>query len=66
MDFQVGQFVMWRGGWGKHAPQPAKIIGIGVELGEVVYDLDNRHWAYADQLSPIEGASEEGLTSKLR
>lgn len=52
--FEVGETVMWRGGWGSHAPKPAKIIGTGDKNEQPVYDLDNGHWAYEDQLEPCE------------
>lgn len=51
--FEVGQTVMWRGGWGTRAPKEAKIIDIGEKNDAVVYDLDNGHWAYEDQLEEV-------------
>lgn len=50
-EFKIGQRVIWRGGWGTRAPEPAKIVGTGEKNGEAVYDLDNGHWAYEYQLS---------------
>ena len=52
--YKVGQEVIWRGGWGTRAPQPAKIVDIGEKNDAPVYDLDNGHWAYEDQLSDHE------------
>jgi hypothetical protein len=48
--FNIGDQVIWRGGWGRNAPAPAKIIDLGEKNGEPVYDLDNGHWAYQYQL----------------
>lgn len=58
MDYQfnIGDQVMWRGGWGHNAPAPAKIIDLGEKNGEPVYDLDNGHWAYEYQLQQREVA----------
>ena len=52
-QYQVGQEVMWSGGWGREAPKPAKIIDKGEKNGKPVYDLDNGHWAYEYQLEVI-------------
>ena len=54
-EFQIGQSVLWRGGFGNHAPRIAKIVSIGEKNGEPVYDLDNGHWAYGYQLKALEG-----------
>ena len=51
--FEVGQEVMWSGGWGTRAPQPAKIIDTGEKNDQPVYDLDNGHWAYEYQLKEV-------------
>lgn len=48
--FQIGDQVMWSGGWGSRAPVPARIFGLGEKNGKPVYDLDNGHWAYEYQL----------------
>ena len=52
MQFKIGQHVMWRGGWGEQPPARAVIAGYGQHKGRRVYDLDNGHWAYAEQLQP--------------
>ena len=48
--FQIGDQVMWSGGWGTRAPKLATIVNLGEKNDEPVYDLDNGHWAYEDQL----------------
>ena len=52
-QYEIGQEVMWSGGWGREAPKPAKIIDTGEKNGKPVYDLDNGHWAYEYQLEVI-------------
>jgi len=49
-QYEIGQEVMWSGGWGREAPKLAKIIDTGEKNGKPVYDLDNGHWAYEYQL----------------
>lgn len=56
-QYQVGQEVMWSGGWGTQAPKPAKIIDIGEKNGKPVYDLHNGHWAYEYQLKEVRDES---------
>lgn len=52
-EFKIGETVMWRGGFGNWAPQPAVIADIGYVDGQPVYfDLSNGHWAYGHQLMP--------------
>jgi len=58
--YEVGQRVLWRGGWGSGAPLPATIIGVGIKNNEPVYDLNNRHWAYEYQLDDLN--NEEDYT----
>lgn len=53
-QYEIGQEVIWRGGWGREAPKPAKIIDKGEKNGKPVYDLDNGHWAYEYQLERVE------------
>jgi len=53
-QYEIGQEVMWSGGWGRQAPKPAKIIDKGEKNCKPVYDLDNGHWAYEYQLERIE------------
>ena len=48
--FQIGDQVMWSGGWGTRAPKLATIVDLGEKNDEPVYDLDNGHWAYEYQL----------------
>lgn len=48
--YEVGDAVMWCGGWGSRPPKPARIVGLGEKNDEPVYDLDNGHWAYEYQL----------------
>jgi hypothetical protein len=55
-QFNIGDQVMWRGGWGVRAPEPAKVVDLGEKNGEPVYDLDNGHWAYEHQLQQMEAA----------
>ena len=50
-QFEIGQLVRWRGAWGSQPPQPVIITGIATKNDRTVYDLDNGHWAYEDQLS---------------
>lgn len=52
--FYIGTVVMWRGGFGTDEPKLATIIGHGEKNDKPVYDLDNGHWCYQDQLSPVE------------
>ncbi len=49
--FKIGDKVLWRGGFGADAQKKVTIIGTGTKNGSKVYDLDNDHWAYAEQLS---------------
>ena len=67
MDYQfnIGDQVMWRGGWGRNAPAPAKIIDLGEKNGEPVYDLDNGHWAYEHQLNRDEPTPRDMLKAAL-
>lgn len=51
--FNIGQQVMWSGGWGREAPKPAKIVDMGEKNNQPVYDLDNGHWAYGYQLQEL-------------
>lgn len=53
-QYEIGQEVMWSGGWGREAPKPAKIVDVGEKNGKPVYDLDNGHWAYEYQLKAQE------------
>jgi|TARA_R110000824_G_scaffold44153_2_gene128629 hypothetical protein len=48
---RIGNKVNWRGAWGTYPPEEVTIIGDGMKGGEVVYDLDNGHWAYGRQLT---------------
>jgi hypothetical protein len=53
-EFDVGQRVLWRGGFGMNAPRIATIVdNTGEKNDQRVYDLDNGHWAYGDQLEPL-------------
>lgn len=52
-QFEVGQEVIWRGGWGSRPPLPAKIVDKGEKNNQPVYDLDNGHWAYEHQLQEV-------------
>lgn len=56
--YEIGQTVIWRGGWGSRAPRTAVIVLHGEKNGMPVYDLDNGHWAYEYQLNPIEDIRE--------
>lgn len=49
-QYEVGQQVIWRGGWGSRTPIPAQIVDRGEKNDQPVYDLDNGHWAYEYQL----------------
>jgi hypothetical protein len=49
--FRKGQRVQWRGGFGRDGAKPALIAGTGEKNGRPVYDLDNGHWCYEEQLS---------------
>jgi hypothetical protein len=51
--FQVGEIVMWRGGFGSDAPKLATITDLGEKNGRPLYDLDNGHWAYEYQLRSL-------------
>jgi hypothetical protein len=64
-QFNIGDQVMWRGGWGRNAPAPAKIIDLGEKNGEPVYDLDNGHWAYEHQLNRDEPTPRDMLKAAL-
>ena len=52
-QYEIGQKVMWSGGWGREAPKLAKVIDTGEKNGKPVYDLDNGHWAYEYQLEQV-------------
>ena len=52
-QYEIGQRVIWRGGWGAQAPKEAKIVGTGEKNDQPVYDLDNGHWAYEYQLENL-------------
>jgi hypothetical protein len=49
--YQIGEYVIWRGTWGKDEPKDAIIIDIEESSDGTIYDLDNHHWAYEYQLS---------------
>jgi hypothetical protein len=51
--YEVGQRVMWRGGFGTEAAKPATITGTGDKNGRPLYDLDNGHWAYETQIDGV-------------
>ena len=51
--FLVGDRVLWRGALGAAFPREARIICADTMGDLAVYDLDNGHWAYSDQLSPL-------------
>lgn len=53
-EFEVGQRVLWRGGFGSDPERVAVIVGNGTKNNRPVYDLDNGHWAYEDQLRGLE------------
>jgi hypothetical protein len=53
LKFKTGETVLWRGGFGADNEKKVKITGVGKKNGSTVYDLDNDHWAYAEQLSKI-------------
>ena len=68
---KIGDEVTWKGCFGMDAPRTAKVIGITfgkygaaaqsvpwsqVVDRAVVVDLDNNHWAYAEQIRPVVGA----------
>ena len=53
-QFEVGQEVIWRGGWGSRPPLPARIVDKGEKNDRPVYDLDNGHWAYEHQLEEVQ------------
>jgi len=57
--FLVGDRVLWRGSSGAAPPREARIICADTMNNLAVYDLDNGHWAYADQLSPLPQAVNE-------
>jgi hypothetical protein len=48
---RIGNQVNWRGKYGTGPVEEVTIIGDGMECGEIVYDLDNGHWAYGYQLT---------------
>jgi len=48
---RIGNQVNWRGKYGTGPVEEVTIIGDGMESGEVVYDLDNGHWAWGYQLT---------------
>jgi hypothetical protein len=52
-QYEIGQRVIWRGGWGTQVPKEAKIVGTGEKNQKPVYDLDNGHWAYEYQLENL-------------
>jgi hypothetical protein len=53
-QYEIGQRVMWSGGWGTYPPVAATITGNGEKNGKPVYDLNNGHWAYEYQLQTID------------
>lgn len=60
-QFNIGEQVIWRGGWGTRTPQSARIVDRGEKNDSPVYDLDNGHWAYEDQLNREEEPSLRNL-----
>jgi hypothetical protein len=61
---RIGNKVNWRGALGAYPPKEVTIIGDGMEGGEVVYDLDNGHWAYGHQLTNRALAEVDELYAK--
>lgn len=55
--YEVGQTVMWRGGFGTDIPLPARIVGFGSKNGRALVDLDNGHWAYLDQIQAVKAVA---------
>ena len=48
---RIGNKVNWQGKYGTGPVEEVTIIGDGMEGDLVVYDLDNGHWAYGNQLT---------------
>jgi len=48
---RIGNKVHWTDSKTGSVPVEVTIIGDGMECGEVVYDLDNGHWAHEHQLT---------------
>tara|TARA_R110000751_G_scaffold128813_1_gene230834 strand:- start:28 stop:300 length:273 start_codon:yes stop_codon:yes gene_type:complete len=48
---RIGNKVNWLDSKTGSTPKEVTIIGDGIENGEVVYDLDNGHWAHEHQLT---------------
>jgi hypothetical protein len=53
----VGDRVNYRGGWGSQPAKAATITGIGFKNGRPVYDLDDGHWCYDDQVLGLAAAA---------
>jgi len=48
--YSDGDKVKYRGGFGSGPVEVVTILGIDEKNGRVVYDLDNGHWCYEDQI----------------
>jgi lysine/ornithine N-monooxygenase len=48
---RIGNKVNWLDSKTGSTPKEVTIVGDGMKGGEVVYDLDNGHWAYESQLT---------------
>ena len=46
---QVGDRVVYKGGWGTAEPKECTITGVGENNGRLVYDNSLGSWGYANQ-----------------
>lgn len=49
-EYEINDMIMYRPSFGTATPTKAKIVGVGEKNDRVVYDLDNNHWCYEDQI----------------
>jgi hypothetical protein len=51
--FHIGQWVRYRGAWGRYTAKPCTITGIGEKNGKTVYDNSLSKWGYEDQYEAV-------------
>jgi len=51
--YEIGQRVVYRGDFGMGRREEVVIIGMGEKNDRPVYDLDNGHWCYENQIEKV-------------
>ena len=54
--FEIGDRVRYSGTYGLQFPVATKIVGVGEENDQQVYDVEGGKWGYADQIETRETA----------